>query len=115
MGAKKKERCICAEPTINQSLPVGFVGNVVCSKCGGLRAYPLSKPKKYKGNDQIEKYLFNIPKTPMTIEIASLIMLLRIEKALLLLIDDTAEVLYAKEENKKKSGKTTKNKGSKKT
>jgi hypothetical protein len=85
--------CQCIKgPEIQQELPPGFIGKVICSRCHGVADVPRSKDK-YKGTDPIEEYLFEVSKNTvgLTFETAILTLLLRIEKALTGQVEETIE------------------------
>jgi len=83
MGKEKKQKkCTCKVPVVRQVLPVGFKGTIICAGCQGRRTYPLER-EVFKGKDPVEGFLFETSRhSTMTMERAALMMLLRIEKAL---------------------------------
>jgi len=77
--------CTCEKPIVNQFIPEGFSGKINCAGCGGVATYPLPV-EQYKGNDPIEKHLFDLKTrgVPMSSDTALLTILLRIEKNLII-------------------------------
>ena len=78
------KQCTCQAPKVNMPIPDGFEGTVICAKCGGIATLPRKK-SEYKGTDPIEGYLFDVNANApgMTMEKAQLVMLMRIEAAIL--------------------------------
>ena len=78
-----EKSCLCeGGPKLVTSIPAGYKGKVTCANCGGVVQWPRPE-KKYEGNDEVERYVFELRKNQagMTFEIAVLTMLRRIEKA----------------------------------
>lgn len=92
MSKQKEKVCTCETPKLNQPLPEGFEGTIVCAECEGIATYPLPEDK-YDGDDPIEEYLFNSEKrhVAMNNELALVIILLRIEKKLSALLPGKAK------------------------
>jgi hypothetical protein len=86
MAKEDQKKCVCAKPEINQVLPDGFSGVIKCAACSGLVKWPQSV-KKYEGKDPVEGLLFEMEKrhSCLTVETAVITMLLRIERAIVML------------------------------